>query len=154
MTKIERCTGPASIAAARELFREYQAELGVDLGFQDFESEVDGLPGDYAPPGGRLLLAEYDDLIAGCIALRPLGGGDCEMKRLFVRPQFRKTGLGKLLVDQIITEARAVGYQRMYLDTLPSMQSAQRLYESIGFRDVPAYRHNPIEGTRFLCLDL
>lgn len=144
----------APVETARELFREYQQSLGVDLRFQDFETELAQLPGDYSRPRGRLLLALDDASPAGCVAMRPLADDRCEMKRLYVRPQFRATGLGRLLAERIIEEARAVGYRRMYLDTLPTMGSAMRLYESLGFRDIPPYRHNPIAGTRFLGLDL
>lgn len=144
----------ASIEEARGLFREYQAELGVDLSFQDFAAELAGLPGAYASPAGRLLLARDESNVAGCVALRPLGEGSCEMKRLFVRPEYRASGLGRTLVERLIAEARGIGYQRMLLDTLPSMQRAQRLYESLGFRDVEPYCINPVEGTRYLALDL
>jgi GNAT superfamily N-acetyltransferase len=136
----------------RTLFREYQEALGIDLSFQDFETELQTLPGDYAPPRGRLLLA--DGLPAGCVAMRPLAGDTYEMKRLYVRPPFRKTGLGRELAERILLEARAAGYRRMCLDTLPAMTGAQRLYEILGFREIPPYRHNPIEGTRFLGIDL
>jgi GNAT superfamily N-acetyltransferase len=144
----------SAMEPVRELFREYQAALGVDLGFQRFDAELAGLPGDYAPPRGRLLLASVGDACAGCIALRPVDADACEMKRLYVRPEFRATGLGRLLAQHVIDEARAIGYRRMCLDTLPSMAGAQRLYESLGFRDIPAYRYNPIAGTRFLGLEL
>lgn len=143
-----------TIAAARALFAEYQAALGVDLGFQDFDAELAGLPGAYAPPRGRLLLACHDGAVAGCGALRPLDDASCEMKRLFVRAPFRSAGVGRALAERLIVDARSLGYRRMYLDTLPQMGDAQRLYERLGFRDVPAYRHNPIAGTRFLALDL
>ncbi len=139
---------------ARALFREYQAAIGVDLCFQGFEAELAALPGDYAPPRGRLLLTRGGSRIAGGIALRPLSDGDCEMKRLYVRPDFRKTGLGRLLAERLIEEARTIGYRRMCLDTLPTMTSAQRLYESLGFADIAPYRHNPVGGTRFMGLEL
>ena len=143
-----------AIDIARALFREYQEALGVDLSFQGFETEVATLPGEYAHPRGRLLLARDDGAVAGCIAMRPLTGETCEMKRLYVRPQYRAAGVGRQLVEHLIAEARSLGYRQMYLDTLPTMTGAQRLYESLGFKDIPAYRHNPIVGTRFLGLAL
>jgi putative acetyltransferase len=154
MIEIGEALDPAAIAHARILLQEYQEALGIDLGFQGFAAELETLPGDYAPPRGRLLLARDDDAVAGCVAMRPLTGETCEMKRLYVRPSFRAGGLGRQLAERVIAEARSAGYGRMYLDTLPTMAGAQRLYESLGFKDVPAYRHNPIEGTRFLGLDL
>jgi ribosomal protein S18 acetylase RimI-like enzyme len=154
MLEIRIASTPADIEIARTLFREYQASLGVDLGFQDFEAELRTLPGDYVSPGGLLLLAFDGDDAAGCVAMRPLGDATCEMKRLYIRPRFRGSGAGLQLARHIIESARAAGYRRMLLDTLPSMTGAQRMYERLGFRDVPPYRHNPIEGTRYLGLEL
>ena len=154
MFEIEQVSEPESLNEARALFTEYQAELGLDLEFQSFSSEVAGLPGSYSPPRGRLLLARRDDLIAGCVALRPLDDDACEMKRLYIRPAFRGSGLGRVLAERIVAEARRIGYKRMYLDTLPSMVGAQRLYEALGFRDVEAYRYNPVDGARYMALDL
>jgi GNAT superfamily N-acetyltransferase len=142
------------IRAARELFLEYQQWLKIDLSFQDFETEVASLPGSYAPPAGRLLLARVDDAVAGCIALQPRGQGECEMKRLYVRGEHHGIGLGRLLVTSVIDEARRIGYRRIVLDTLPVMKAAHHLYLSFGFSEIPAYRYNPVQGTRYLALDL
>jgi ribosomal protein S18 acetylase RimI-like enzyme len=144
----------AQVQSARALFREYQAYLGVDLCFQSFEQELAALPGEYAPPGGRLLLALWGGEVAGCIALRDLGQGVCEMKRLFVRPAFHGKGIGWTLARRIVEEARQAGYRHMRLDTLPQMQKAQALYETLGFHDIPAYRPNPNAGTRYMELVL
>ena len=154
MISIKEATTADALLQARTLFKEYQAALGVDLGFQDFENELANLPGQYADPGGRLLLASADSRVAGCVALRPLSGDACEMKRLFVRPAFRAHGVGRMLAERIIAEARSIGYRRMCLDTLPSMGRAQQLYEVLGFREIEAYRYNPIAGTKYLGLDL
>ena len=154
MIAITEARDPVAIAAARTLFEQYQKALDIDLSFQGFATELDTLPGDYASPRGRLLLARDGDAVAGCVAMRPLTRDTCEMKRLYVSPRFRATGVGRLLAERVIADARAAGYTRMYLDTLPTMASAQRLYESLGFRDIPAYRDNPIAGARFLGLDL
>lgn len=142
------------IEAARTLFREYQQGLGISLCFQNFDRELKNLPGDYAPPDGRLLLATEDGQIAGCIAMRKLGDGACEMKRLFVRPTYRRTGLGRVLVNTIIDEARSLGYTHMRLDTLPGrMDRAIALYRSIGFVEIEPY-YTSVEGAKFMELDL
>jgi len=145
-----RPANPADLDEIRAMLREYAAWLEVDLCFQNFEQELAGLPGDYAPPRGRLLMAEG----AGCVALRAIDAEICEMKRLYLRPVYRGSGLGRRLVQAIIDEARSAGYQRMRLDTMPKMDSAQRLYASFGFREIAAYRYNPEPGARFLELDL
>ena len=152
--RISPATGPQEVGQVRQLFVEYADSLGVDLSFQDFERELAELPGDYTPPTGRLLLASVEDSLAGCVALRQFEPGVCEMKRLYVRPAFRQTGLGRQLAQHVITEARAIGYRRMLLDTLPTMKTAQKLYRDLGFVTVPAYRFNPIEGTSFMALVL
>jgi GNAT superfamily N-acetyltransferase len=140
---------------ARTLFKEYEAGLGITLCFQNFEQELKNLPGDYAPPDGRLLLAkDKDDQIAGCIAMRKLALGICEMKRLFVRPAYRSTGLGRVLVNTLIDEARNLGYTHIRLDTLPGrMDKAIALYQSIGFVEIEPY-YASVEGAKFMELDL
>ena len=145
---------PGDLAQVRALLREYEVELGVDLCFQGFEQEVANLPGDYAPPRGALLVSEVDGAIAGCVALRPLAGDACEMKRLYARPAFRGRQVGRALADAIIAEARRIGYARMRLDTLPVMTEAQGLYARLGFTDIAPYRDNPVSGARYLELDL
>ncbi len=139
-----------SIAEVRELFREYAVALGVDLSFQNFDEELAMLPGDYDP----ILVARWNNELAGGVALHDLGGGVCEMKRLYVRPAFRAHGAGRALALRIIEEARKRGFRAMRLDTLPTMRDAMRLYESLGFADIEPYRYNPIAGSRFLELTL
>lgn len=139
------------IAQARELFLEYAKSLGFSLCFQNFDKELADLPGDYTPPEGRLLLAEYESQFAGCVALHRLAASICEMKRLYLRPQFRGKGLGRILANRIITEARQIGYQRMRLDTVePVMQDAVAMYRKLGFQEIPAYRPNPNPGTLYM----
>jgi putative acetyltransferase len=146
----ENVKTPQEIELARTLFREYQQSLGVDLCFQNFEQELVGLPGDYAPPSGRLLLARSGPEVAGCVALRKIEDGVCEMKRLYVRDAFRGQGLGRKLAETILAEARRIGYRKMRLDTLPSMRVAIPLYRSLGFCEIAPYTVNPIEGALFM----
>jgi GNAT superfamily N-acetyltransferase len=145
---------PAEGDVVRELFREYAASTGFDLCFQDFDRELAALPGEYAPPRGRLLLAHVNGQLAGCVALRPLDAETCEMKRMFLRSGHRGRGLGRALATSIIREARTIGYRRMRLDTVPAMKEAIGLYRCLGFRDIASYRHNPIPGALFLELRL
>jgi putative acetyltransferase len=147
---IIRAATSADLDDIRAMLREYAAWLEVDLCFQNFEQELAGLPGDYAPPSGRLLIVAG----AGCVALRAIDDEICEMKRLYLRPEHRGSGLGRRLVEAIIGEARSIGYRCMRLDTMPKMDSAQRLYQALGFREIRAYRYNPEPGARFLELDL
>jgi putative acetyltransferase len=140
---------------ARELFVEYAQSLGFSLCFQNFDKELADLPGEYAPPDGRLLLAEYGGELAGCVALHRLGEEICEMKRLYLRPRFRGQGLGRILADRIISEARGIGYKRMRLDTVePVMKDAVAMYRRFGFREIAAYRPNPMPGTLYMELVL
>ena len=152
---LEDATSAEDLAAARRLFRAYADWLAVDLRFQDFERELATLPGAYAPPRGRLLLAKIGGEAAGCVALRPLEPGICEMKRLWVEPGFAGAGLGRALAEAIIDAARDAGYERMRLDTIPErMPAAQHLYRSLGFVEIPPYYANPLDGVAMLELEL
>jgi GNAT superfamily N-acetyltransferase len=145
---------PELLAATREVFREYAQSLDVDLCFQNFEQELASLPGDYAPPQGCLLLAFVDSALAGCGALRALTDADyanaCEMKRLFVRPAFRRFGLGRVIAQALLDEAQRAGYSEVLLDTLDDMEAARGLYASLGFEEIPPYYYNPIPGAHYL----
>jgi putative acetyltransferase len=149
--------GP-ELEASRHLFREYAASLDIDLCFQGFEQELHELPGDYAPPQGVMLLAKVGGQLAGCCALRPLADVDyanaCEMKRLYVRPAYRRLGLGRLLAQAVLDEGRRAGYSVMLLDTLDEMEAARGLYAALGFREVPPYYFNPIAGAHYLLAEL
>jgi len=154
---IRRAVTAADIAHARALFNEYAASIGVDLCFQNFAEELATLPGAYAPPRGVLLLAGPNEHPSACAALRPLPGGDPlvgEVKRLYVRPAARGSGLGRALVLQIIDNASAIGYRELKLDTLPTMAAARALYEFVGFRECAAYYRNPLEGVFYMSLTL
>jgi putative acetyltransferase len=157
---VSQAESPTQIAQVRELFLEYAQSLGFSLCFQNFDKELAGLPGDYAPPEGRLLLAEYEGQPAGCVALHKLtlqnvNDGICEMKRLYLRPQFRGKGLGRALAERVIAEARQIGYRRMRLDTVePVMKDAVAMYRRLGFREIAPYRPNPIAGALYMELQL
>jgi ribosomal protein S18 acetylase RimI-like enzyme len=152
---LSHAQSPEQITRVRELFLEYAQSLGFSLCFQSFDKELAELPGDYAPPEGRLLLATYDGAPAGCIALHKLAPEICEMKRLYVRPQFRGKGLGRTLAERLIADARHIGYQRLRLDTVePRMKTAVAMYRQLGFREIAPYRPNPIEGALYMELKL
>jgi putative acetyltransferase len=152
---LTQAESPAQIAQARELFLEYAESLGFSLCFQNFDKELAGLPGDYAQPEGRLLLAECEGQLAACVALHRLGPDTCEMKRLYLRPQFRGKGLGRALAERIIAEARQIGYQRMRLDTVePVMKDAVVLYRKLRFKKIAPYCPNPIAGALYMELEL
>ena len=143
------------IAQARELFLEYAQSLGFSLCFQNFDKELASLPGDYAPPDGRLLLAEHDNRLAGCAALHRFDATSGEMKRLYIRPNFRGLGLGRTLAERILAEAASIGFQRIRLDTVVGkMNDAIALYRRLGFREIPPYRENPIAGALYMELEL
>jgi len=152
--RIVAATTVADIETVRLLFREYATWLGIDLSFQNFDEEVAGLPGEYAPPDGRLLLASHGDEAVGCVALRRFDECSCEMKRMWVRPKFRGRHLGRMLGEAVTSEAPKIGYSLMLLDSLPSLSYALALYRSLGFREIGSYRYNPDPRAVFMRLDL
>lgn len=149
---------PGQLTATRLIFQEYAEQLGMDLRFQNFDAELAGLPGDYAAPQGCLLLALMAGEVAGCCAMRPLASVDypnaCEMKRLYVRQGFRRSGLGRQLAEAVLDAARVAGYHSVLLDTLNDMEAARALYKDLGFKDIPPYYHNPIAGAHYLKVQL
>jgi putative acetyltransferase len=152
---ISQAESSKQIAQARELFLEYAESLNFSLCFQSFDKELVSLPGEYSRPAGRLLLAELEGHLAGCVALRKLDSKICEMKRLYLRPQFRGKGLGRVLVERIIAEAREIGYRRMRLDTVePVMKDAVGMYRKLGFKEIEAYCANPVAGALYMELEL
>ncbi len=154
MFEIIQVKSNKELEQARMLFKEYTNWLGFDLSFQDFEKEFTELPGKYAPPEGRLLLACEDTEVVGCVGLRKFEEGICEMKRLYVRPEFRGKGYGKKLAKKVIEIAKEIGYEYMRLDTIPTMIEAIALYYALGFKKINPYRYNPIEGALFFELKL
>jgi putative acetyltransferase len=152
--KILEAQAGENLEIIRKLFEEYAESLGFDLSFQNFDEELANLPGEYALPTGCLLLATYQGNAAGCIALRRIDKTICEMKRLFVRPQFQRKGIGRALAEAVIERAKKAGYKQMHLDTVPTMDAARDLYNSLGFKEIDAYRYNPLEGAVFMELIL
>jgi len=152
---IQQAESPSQLRQARELFLEYAQSLGFSLCFQRFDKELAELPGDYAPPSGRLLLAEFEGELAGCVALHKFEANICEMKRLYLRPKFRGKGLGRVLAETIIAVAQTIGYKTMRLDTVePVMKDAVAMYGRLGFREIAPYRANPMPGTLYMELEL
>jgi putative acetyltransferase len=154
MIQVVEAHAGKNLQKARTLFEEYATSLGISLDFQGFDEELATLPGSYAPPEGCLLIALWQGHVAGCVALRKLHDGICEMKRLYTRPSFRGLKVGRALAEAVIKQARDLGYARMRLDTLPSMDRAKTMYASLGFREIEPYRYNPIENTAFMELTL
>jgi ribosomal protein S18 acetylase RimI-like enzyme len=153
--QLVQAQSPEEIESARELFAEYASWIEISLCFQNFDQELAGLPGDYAPPNGRLFLAVDDNDVMGCVALRKIGDGVGEMKRLYVRPEFRGRGLGRALTEKLIAEAKQIGYARLRLDTLPGkMDQAIAMYRSFGFQEIPPYYKNPVADATFMELML
>lgn len=154
MVHLTLVTTPEDLTRTSNLFKEYAESLGIDLSFQNFNEELANLPGEYAPPNGCLILAMIEKLAVGCVALRKVSEHVCEMKRLYVQPPFRREGVGRKLALKVIEHARASGYKRMLLDTLPPMKEATSLYRSLGFKETDPYRFNPVEGAIFMELSL
>jgi GNAT superfamily N-acetyltransferase len=154
MIQIAEAHAGRNLQEVRKLFEEYAASLEISLDFQDFDNELANLPGSYVPPAGCLLIAFWQGQAAGCVALQKIRNGICEMKRLYIRPPLRGLKIGRALAEAVIKKAREIGYARMRLDTLPSMERATTLYAALGFRHIEPYRYNPIEGTAFMELTL
>jgi len=154
MIEIVEANTDEFISKAKELFQEYAETLGFDLSFQNFDKELDDFPGQYSSPNGRLYLASYNNQIIGCVGLRYFEDSICEMKRLYVKPNFRGKNAGRALAETTIKQAKDIGYGYMRIDTLPSMESANELYKILGFEQIEPYRHNPIEGAIYLELNL
>ncbi|HXZ07908.1 MAG TPA: GNAT family N-acetyltransferase [Paraburkholderia sp.] len=150
MVEIFAARFPEHVDVVRAIFREYADSLGIDLSFQDFEGVLSGLPGKFAEPHGRVLLARIDAEIVGCVAMRPIDDAICEMKRLYVRPAARGLQVGRKLASMICQVATEAGYGRIRLDTIPGMEAAQGIYASLGFREIPAYVFNPVYGVVYL----
>jgi ribosomal protein S18 acetylase RimI-like enzyme len=154
MSEINEAYDADTIKTVRDLFEEYASSLCISLDFQDFDEELTKLPGVYSPPNGRLLIAYVKKHIVGCVALRKIDNSICEMKRLYVKPQYRGLKIGRSLTEKIIEHARQIGYSHMRLDTLPTMHEARSLYRSFGFVEIKPYRYNPIEGAVYMELKL
>lgn len=152
--KYIKINGNEMMDEVKAIFLEYAASLDIDLCFQNFQQELDTLPGKYSPPEGAIILAKSGDKAAGCVALRKIDGDICEMKRLFVRDAYKKMGIGRRLVSLVLDEARELGYRYIRLDTLSTMKKAIELYTKFGFYDIEPYIYNPIEGARYMELDL
>ena len=154
MIQIAEARAGKNLQEVRKLFEEYAASLEISLDFQDFDVELANLPGSYVPPTGCLLIAFWQGQAAGCVALQKISNGICEMKRLYIRPSLRGLKIGRALAEAVIKRAREIGYARMRLDTLPSMERATTLYAALGFQEIEPYRYNPIEGATFMGLTL
>ena len=154
MFKILDAQAGKNLESVRKLFEEYRDSLDFDLCFQNFDEELANLPGNYALPAGCLLLATHQGQAAGCVALRRIDEGICEMKRLYVKPQFQRQGIGRALAEAVIEQSKNIGYKKMRLDTAPAMDAARGLYKSLAFKEIGAYRYNPLEGAVFMELVL
>ncbi|MEM7291801.1 MAG: GNAT family N-acetyltransferase [Pseudomonadota bacterium] len=154
MIEFEDAYSGQRLRDVRALFQEYAESLGVDLSFQNFDAELAELPKGYEPPEGALVIALFEGEVAGCVAMRRCAAGVAEMKRLYIRQAYRGHGIGRALAQAVIAKARDADYATIRLDTLPSMESARALYKVLGFKEIEAYRYNPIEGTAYLELDL